>query len=477
MKPSIRTWLGRTALAVGVLVGISAGYQPEAFAATPATGELIVNGTFDSGTEAPWWNGNGTQTWVENGQWRVDVAGGTANPWDAMVGQNDIRLASGTSYTLSFDASAAQHVTIVTTVQLGASPYTNTLHRSVALSTERKHYIFPFTSTIGTTIGQVTFQFGGTVAGYTARLDNISLTPSPLALTSGFYVDPDSNPKTWVAANPGDGRAAAINSEIAAKPGASWFGNWCKWFSGQQVCGVADQVSRYVGAADTADRLPMLVAYNIPGRDCGGSSSGGAGSPDAYRTWISTFARAIGNRPAVVIIEPDALAQLDCLPNDTERQIRIDLLRYASEQFRDHAPNTWAYLDGGNATWIAADTMAQRLEAAGLREIRGFAVNVSNFHTTTDSINYANAVNASLSSRYGYTRTFVVDTSRNGNGSNGEWCNPAGRRLGAPTQAGGGAELLLWVKVPGDSDGPCGTSTYPAGQFDPRLADNLIYGY
>jgi endoglucanase len=102
---------------------------------------------------------------------------------------------------------------------------------------------------------------------------------------------------------------------------------------------------------------------------------------------------------------------------------------------------------------------------------------VSNYHTTADSAAYSNRVNGRLSARYGYTVPYVVDTSRNGNGSNGEWCNPPGRKLGVPAQVGGGAEMLLWVKVPGDSDGPCGIApTIPAGQFDPGIAIHLIDG-
>ena len=37
--------------------------------------------------------------------------------------------------------------------------------------------------------------------------------------------------------------------------------------------------------------------------------------------------------------------------------------------------------------------------------------------------------------------------------------------------------MLLWIKTPGESDGDCGTSTSPAGQFDPQLAYDLVYGY
>jgi endoglucanase len=481
MKRLSRRRLSRCTLAAGLAVAISGGYATATSAAIPATGELLQNVGFDTGLEAPWWNSANTQSRVEGGQLVTNVNGGTANPYDAQVGQSGVGLTNGRSYTLSFDASASATVSVNAIVQLGATPFTKALEKPVELSPGRKHYILPFTSTIGSG-GQVTFQLGGKAAAYTAYLDNISLTPSPLALTSGFYVDPNSNPKKWVADN--NGGASQINSAIATKAGASWFGNWCKRFTGEpDVCDITGQVSRYVGAADAADKLPMLVAYNIPDRDCGSHSGGGAGTEPAYQTWISAFARAIGNRPAVVIIEPDALAQLDCLSADTQA-MRLRLLRYATEQFRDYAPNTWAYLDGGNATWQPADVMAQRLEAAGVREVRGFSLNVSNFHYTSTSVTYGNAVNTALNTRYKYTRTFVVDTSRNGNGPppddpnrTDEWCNPAGRKLGTTTQAGGGAELLLWVKVPGDSDGPCGiAATTPAGQFNADIANRLING-
>ncbi|MET0132512.1 MAG: glycoside hydrolase family 6 protein [Kibdelosporangium sp.] len=293
-----------------------------------------------------------------------------------------------------------------------------------------------------------------------------AVAADPIGMTSGFYVDPYSNPANWVRSNSGDGRAARIDSSIATKPMARWFGNW----SGD----IGSAVSSFVGAADAADKLPILVAYNIPGRDaCGGHSGGGAGSPEAYRAWISAFAGALGTRPALVVIEPDALADFNCMDAGAVAT-RTAMITYATEQFRDRAVNTWAYLDSGNARWVPAATMASRLNSAGLRNVHGFAINVSNYHTTSDTASYGNAVNAALP---GYQKPYVIDTSRNGNGSNGEWCNPAGRRLGTPPQVGGGAEMLLWVKIPGDSDGSCGIAPgTPAGQFSPDLAIRLIDG-
>jgi endoglucanase len=287
---------------------------------------------------------------------------------------------------------------------------------------------------------------------------------SPIDLTSGFYVNPNSSPATWARNNPGDSRAARIQASIGAKPIARWFGN---------ESNIGSVVAGYVGAADGNDKLPVLVAYNLPGRDaCGGHSGGGAGSVGAYKTWISSVAAGIGTKPAVVVIEPDALGDFECM-TQTQINDRLGMLTYATQMFQQKSPNTYAYLDGGNAGWVAASTMASRLNSAGVRNVRGFSVNVSNYYTTSQSVSYANSVVSSL----GYAAKFVVDTSRNANGSNGQWCNPAGRRLGTTAQVGGGAEMLLWVKTPGNSDGQCGIAPgVPAGQFSPDIAIRLIDG-
>ncbi|GIG90699.1 glycoside hydrolase family 6 protein [Plantactinospora endophytica] len=308
------------------------------------------------------------------------------------------------------------------------------------------------------------------VAVPTILFNSSAAHADPVSQTSGFYVNPYSSPASWVAANPGDGRANAIRTEIAQKPMASWFGNW----SGN----ITSAVGNYVAAADAVDKLPLLVAYNLPGRDaCGGHSGGGAGSVAAYDAWIAAFASAIGNRPAVVVLEPDSLGDFNCM---TQQQIndRVGMLSRAVNQFRSRAQHTWAYLDAGNPGWVDARTMARRLNTAGVGNARGFALNVSNYFTTGENTNYGNQVASTLRNEFGYSKPFVIDTSRNRNGSNGQWCNPAGRRIGTPTQLGGGAEMLLWLKTPGESDGNCGVGGgSSAGQFLPEVAYKLVYGY
>jgi endoglucanase len=175
----------------------------------------------------------------------------------------------------------------------------------------------------------------------------------------------------------------------------------------------------------------------------------------------------------VVVIEPDALGDFDCM---TAAQIteRNGMLAFATQQFHDRAPNTWAYLDAGNAGWVPAATMAQRLQDAGIADARGFAVNVSNYYTTSASVTYANDVRTGL----GTAKPFVIDTSRNGNPLNGDdWCNPAGQKVGAPPRTGGatGLDLQLWVKPPGESDGDCGIGAgTEAGDFSPAMAMKLL---
>jgi endoglucanase len=186
---------------------------------------------------------------------------------------------------------------------------------------------------------------------------------------------------------------------------------------------------------------------------------------------MSAFATAIGVRPAIVILEPDALADFSCL-SAAQITIRLGLLNAATRLLAEKAPNTWTYLDAGHANWTSPPTIAKRLLAAGVARVRGFSVNVSNFVGPADSRRYAEQVQVALDRPAGY----VIDTSRNGNGGTGQWCNPAGRKLGKRSTADPAA-LELWIKNPGNSDGRCGVApTIRAGVFSPVLAQRLIAG-
>ena len=252
-----------------------------------------------------------------------------------------------------------------------------------------------------------------------------------------LYVDPNSaaakQAVAWRATRPAD---AAEIDKIATAPQAQWFGNWNQ--------DVAAAVDAHVSKAAAAGRWTLLVAYNIPQRDCGGYSAGGAAD---YLAWIREFARGIGSRPAAVVLEPDALAGLDCL-SATDQQTRLALLRDAVTVLRGKA----VYLDAGHSGWHPAATTIARLRQAGVDQATGFSLNVSNFQFTASEVAYGRSIATQIG------KHFVIDTGRNGLGPNGEWCNPLGRALGPrPTTATGDSlvDAFLWIKQPGFSDGPC----------------------
>lgn len=296
-----------------------------------------------------------------------------------------------------------------------------------------------------------------------------ALGPRDALAKNDFYVDPHSASAMWLQSHADDPRAAQIAAAIVNQPMARWFGNWNH--------DVGDNVQNFVMAAAAMHKTPILVSYNIPNRDCGGESAGGADDSKAYRRWVAAFAQGIGKNPAIVVVEPDSLGQLDCLKSAAQRSSRLALLKDAVAQLQQSAPVADVYLDAGNAHWIAADEIARRLNAAGIAQAKGFSLNVSNFYNTERSIIYANAVNSELEKQFGYTKSVIIDTSRNGNGSQGQWCNPARSKLGSHTGYQSKNILLAWIKAPGNSDGACGIApTVKAGVFSPELAQRLIEG-
>jgi endoglucanase len=285
----------------------------------------------------------------------------------------------------------------------------------------------------------------------------------PLAGTT-LYVDPDSDAARQATAwRQTDPAGAAAMATLAAQPTAGWF-------TGDNG-DVTTAVGSLVAAAARAGAVPLLVAYDIPDRDCGGYSAGGAASAAAYRQWISAFAAGIGSQRAIVILEPDALAQLGCLPASAQAT-RLALLRYAVRVLGAHA-GVDVYLDAGHYGWQPAASMAKRLVQAGIARAQGFSLNVAGFDSTGSETAYGDAISALAGGRH-----FVIDTSRNGAGSDGQWCNAPGRALGAdPTTDSGNplVDALLWIKTPGESDGTCNGGP-AAGTWWPPYAMGLTLG-
>ncbi|OEJ24966.1 endoglucanase [Streptomyces agglomeratus] len=269
--------------------------------------------------------------------------------------------------------------------------------------------------------------------------------------SSPYWVDPRSDAARQVAEWEAQGRSADADvlRRISERPVADWP-------AGDDP---APDIEKAVRGAARDGRTVVLVAYNIPHRDCGQHSAGGADDAETYRRWIGSFADSIGSAPAIVILEPDAVAHIvdGCTPAE-EHDERTELLSGAVDRLKQQ-PKTKVYLDAGNPAWIDdPGKLVEPLERAGVDRADGISLNVSNFQAN-DTVR---SFGARLSGLLGGAH-FVIDSSRNGNGPlpgsrTDAWCNPTGRALGTPPSDRTGDPLLdayLWIKRPGDSDGEC----------------------
>ncbi|MGI5480567.1 glycoside hydrolase family 6 protein [Streptomyces lavendofoliae] len=271
------------------------------------------------------------------------------------------------------------------------------------------------------------------------------------ANSSPFWVDPDSAAARQVKEYRTQGRTeeATLLRRISERPAALW-PLWSDPVS---------DIRRAVRGAAPKKQTAVLVAYNIPHRDCGMYSKGGAANAEAYREWIGSFAQAVGDAPAIVVLEPDAVPHVvdGCTPAQYHEE-RYQLLAEAVGRLK-RQPRTKVYLDAGNPAWIKdPGKLVEPLRRAGLAKADGFSLNVSNFQTTPAVTAFGTELSALLGGAH-----FVIDTSRNGAGplpGDGEeaWCNPPGRALGTPPTGNTGdarVDAYLWIKRPGESDGTC----------------------
>jgi len=158
---------------------------------------------------------------------------------------------------------------------------------------------------------------------------------------------------------------------------------------------VARQVRLTLAAARLENAVPIFVAYNIPGRDCSQYSAGGAPTDADYDAWINAIGGALGDAKAVVLEEPDALANLPGYCGsayaaefpDITNTTRVGDVAYAVSTL-EADPNISLYLDGGNSAWQNVGGMAETLTAADVQQSQGFFLNVSNYQYDTNSDYY-----------------------------------------------------------------------------------------
>lgn len=242
-----------------------------------------------------------------------------------------------------------------------------------------------------------------------------SSLPSDDAATEFFLDTSMQSYAAWQTAKAaGDSVTAALLEQIATQPQAHWLTDA---LGEEEVRSTVTQLTSSAGSETV-----LLVVYAIPGRDCEGQGD------------------------------------------------RVGMLAQAARILSDAGARV--YLDVGHSNWLSAQEAARRLQQVGLDHAVGFALNVSNYQSTADSVAYAAAINQSL----GTTAHFIVDTSRNGNGAQDTWCNPQGAALGESPRIvmdDSGLDAVAWIKLPGESDGTCNGGP-AAGRWWQEMALRLV---
>ncbi len=189
-----------------------------------------------------------------------------------------------------------------------------------------------------------------------------------------------------------------------------------------------------------------------------------------FERQVNEFARGIGRRPAVALLELDAIGSSSCMTGATlaawEQDIGYEIDKVSA------LPHTVVYIEGGYSDAESAAYTARVLNAVRVGRIRGFYTNDTHLNWTTSEIRWAERV-----SELTHGAHFIVNTADNGVGplrnrdpateGNENLCNPPGRGAGPrPTTHAGfpHVDAFLWVHVPGESSGGCNGGT-PAGTF------------
>jgi len=260
---------------------------------------------------------------------------------------------------------------------------------------------------------------------------------------------------------------AALIEEMIETPSAVWL-------TQGTPKEVKKQTKKIMKDAKGQHATPVLVAYNIPFRDCAQFSAGGATTKQEYFDWIDGVAEGIGDGEAIVILEPDAIGIIPwynpfadrdnwledpnvlewCQPAEadpaTAATDRFEMLSYAVDVLKTH-PGAKVYLDGTHNGWLGSGDVADRLLQANVGASDGFFLNPSNYQDQAKLEKYGTWIAKCI--------WFADATSGSWGAGHAEWCasqyNPASpgdiSTWGASDQwYVDNVESQTWVPYPGD---------------------------
>lgn len=280
-----------------------------------------------------------------------------------------------------------------------------------------------------------------------------------------------------LVADRGVARNVSLLSKIAAQPEAQRFSSSSM---GGSPSGIFKQVEKVLCSNLTADpgSIPIINTYFLHATlgGCPTPAQAKAYTP-LFRRRIDAMARATDKRPAVFLLEVDAIGSSRCIAKAGSLPTWEGDLAYEIDKI-SALPHTVTYVEAGYSDSNSAGYTARVLNAIGVRKIRGFFTNDTHENWTIDEVRWATKV-----SKRTHGAHFIVNTADNGTGpklnhnrvknGNEELCNPPGRGLGIPTTTVTGyrlADAFMWTHPPGNSSGKCNGGP-PGGVFWPARAE------
>jgi hypothetical protein len=316
----------------------------------------------------------------------------------------------------------------------------------------------------------------GLAAGSIAHLLGID-TSTPIGTALPSFTDTDSYASfSRLVANRMSSVSASTRAKIgllqkiASEPSPNRFSSFS---GGGSPSAIASQVNKIFCHNLQADpnTIPIITTYFMH------ASLGGCPSVSQineyaplFRQRIDAMTNAVENRPAVWLLEIDAIGSSSCIARHGALGAWEGLLRYEATQV-GALPHAVVYIEGGYSDSNSTRYTARALNASGVRQVRGFWTNDTHLNWTINELKRDQKLSRMTGGAH-----FIINTSDNGNGPKlnphpstqgiEDLCNPPGRAMGPkPTTSPGyaGADAFLWTHVPGISSG-CGGGP-PSGTF------------
>lgn len=210
------------------------------------------------------------------------------------------------------------------------------------------------------------------------------------------------------------GTDRALLGRIALQPRAIWFA------ANLSTSRIGDDIRQFIADQQQGDPdalVQLAVFRQWPREESGRGTPLSRAEQADYRAWIDRVADAIGDARVAMILEPDL--GLDAVPNNPDDKrtadpaVRLGLVRYAAHRFAE-LPRTSVYLDASDSDWLSVEKEVPLLTAAGIDDVRGFALGATHYSSVAENIDYGTELTKALAAAGHPDKHFVIDTADNG---------------------------------------------------------------